>query len=361
MSLPNILDIDINIKNSLMSEYKKLPKYKKQLEILQSQLKLCDTFNNKKELQSSIDKLEQKILKLNNNLLYEEYICSTNDIIEKYSKLHGKRNKISFDSDDKKDPEKEKLITEYIDIAGKYVVLNINLSKKKNDNKCSQCSSTDIKNAICNNCGTEDTVYIDNSFKDSDRINTNSKYKYERKQHFNETIKQFQGEQTKKINSAVFVDLEKEFEKNYLVNDKKYEGKNPVEKRHLKYSRISKEHIRIFLKKTSHSKHYEDSNYLYHYYTGKPCPDISSYISDLQDDFAKLIEAFDKMLISGEIKGRTSFLNSQYILFQLLRRHKYKCNVEDFNLLKTKDKVQQHDDIYFKLCQIVKFDFIPMA
>ncbi len=117
--------------------------------------------------------------------------------------------------------------------------------------------------------------------------------------------------------------------------------------------------LRTFLKRTKHNEYYEDINYLYSYYTGNSCPKISEYETRLLADFDKLIEAFDKLVQKGEIESRSSFLNTQYILYQLLSRHGYKCIDEDFNLLK-REKLMEHDDNYLKICQVVGFDFVPM-
>ena len=63
------------------------------------------------------------------------------------------------------------------------------------------------------------------------------------------------------------------------------------------------------------------------------------------EDFDKISNLYDKKYkFTGKI-DRKSFINTQYILFQLLKRHKYNCKKEDFNMLKTLDRKSFHDDI----------------
>ena len=50
-------------------------------------------------------------------------------------------------------------------------------------------------------------------------------------------------------------------------------------------------------------------------------------------------------------------LNCQYILYQLLRLLKYKCQPSDFFMLKTIDKIHEHDDMWFKICERLKWRY----
>ena len=56
---------------------------------------------------------------------------------------------------------------------------------------------------------------------------------------------------------------------------------------------------------------------------------------------------------------RVNSLNSQYILYQLLRRRKIKVKEEDFGMLKTRDRLIDYDEIYSKICIVLEFSFIP--
>lgn len=368
----DILAIDKKIKNFLLKEEKKIPLFKTQIDIIDRKIQMKIPYGDKQLLLIDKDKLENKIAKLDNNVLYSEYICATQKILDEYIKIINTPVVTSFSGKKTEtSTNKSHLITQYMDIASNYIKLKKPIEKLVLEKKCTTCNII-AKTNICENCGTEMPVYVDTSYKDTDRINNNQRYKYSRQSNFAEIIKQFQGENNKTIPDKLFRDLEKTWQDNYIVvpdkdimiklKNKGYTTSKPAPEimtRHIKYMNVTKEIIKSALLKNDYSKNYEDVNYLLKYYTGHQCPDISEYESKLKEDFEKLLDAFDKLVKHKKIETRTSFLNAHYILYQLLTRHGYKCNFNDFNLLKP-EKLRQHDEIYFQLCEIVGFDFIPI-
>jgi hypothetical protein len=59
--------------------------------------------------------------------------------------------------------------------------------------------------------------------------------------------------------------------------------------------------------------------------------------------FAENDELF--VLVNEKKIERKSFINTRILLFQLLTRRKYPCKVEDFNILKTLERLSFHDEI----------------
>ena len=55
-----------------------------------------------------------------------------------------------------------------------------------------------------------------------------------------------------------------------------------------------------------------------------------------------------------------NFINTQYVLFQLLRRHKYPCKRADFNILKTIDRKSFHDDVCKSLFEQLGWNFTAL-
>ena len=205
---------------------------------------------------------------------------------------------------------------------------------------------------ICNNCGLSINTLIQNSsFKDSERINIIPKYTYNRKTHFKDCINQFQGKQQVNIKQQVYDDLIKQFELNHLLV-----GDSDTSKEQ-RYSKITKKHIHLFLKETKNSKHYEDINLIYHTITGKKTNDISHLERQLIQDFDLLTQTYDKLFKNNKDIERKSFINSQYVLYQLLSRHKYKCNKDEFNILKTTDRQTFHDDVCKELFKHLGWNF----
>ena len=50
-------------------------------------------------------------------------------------------------------------------------------------------------------------------------------------------------------------------------------------------------------------------------------------------------------------------INSQYVLYQLLIKHKFNCNKGDFNILKTTDRQTFHDDVCKELFNHLGWNF----
>jgi hypothetical protein len=167
-------------------------------------------------------------------------------------------------------------------------------------------------------------------------------------------MNQYQGKQNSTIDEKIYGDLEIQFDLHgLLVGDKNTPKKQ-------RFENITKEHILLFLKETGHTKHYEDVVLIYHKMTGKKVDDISHLENQLMEDFDKISNLYDKRFkFTGKI-DRKSFINTQYVLFQLLRRHKYNCKKEDFNMLKTLDRKAFHDEIVRELFEALGFNFTPI-
>jgi len=207
---------------------------------------------------------------------------------------------------------------------------------------------------VCEKCGlVSDNTHNHISYKDIDRVNISSKYTYDRRTHFRDCINQFQGKQNAYIDPKVYLDLIEQFVLHDLIPPN-YKELPKLES----FSEITKEHIMIFLKETGHSKHYEDIVLIHTTITGKPAPNISHLENVLLQDFDILTEIYDKKYKNNS--SRKNFINTQYVLYQLLRRHKYPCKKEDFNILKTVDRKYYHDTICTELFQEVGWNLNPL-
>ena len=382
----DIFHIDEKIKKIINQESKKIDFYKNELDTLyntvgsyknipqsnsQSPLggpKMGTVYKNKKEIYNKIESLKQKIYDIENDIPMAEYICTTTPIIEKYRKMIQTPVKVSFfnTSSNRKDNlincnfskdnienEKYELLDEYYDIAKKYIQIK-SYKKETTQRYICHCGNqynyTESQNKIiCNECYNVHSVQsIQTSFKDIDRVNLSQKYKYKKKVHFRDTVNQYQGKQNKKIEPEIYKILEEQFLiHNLVIND----GKTYNEK----YSNITKEHIYMFLFETNNSNYYEDINMIHTHFTGIPCPDISDIEHLLYEDFDKVVDAYDSL----EDIDRIHFLNGQYILYQLLRRRKVKVRESDFDILKTRERLVEHDEIYQKICMKLEWTFHP--
>lgn len=206
---------------------------------------------------------------------------------------------------------------------------------------------------VCEHCGfvNEPSATLQVSFKDIDRVNISSKYQYDRITHFRDCMNQFQGKQNSSIDPKVYESLRYQFLQHGLI-PADYE-RLPKE---VAFANITKEHILLFLKETGHTKHYDDVVLIHYELSGKRPPDIHHLENLLLQDFQKLTTLYDKKYRQSE---RKNFINTGYILYQLLKRHRFPCKKEDFNILKTIDRKYYHDNITKALFEELGWNFAP--
>ncbi len=359
----DIIQLDNKIKKIIQDESGNIITYKNRLNEINS-LFSKSSINQKKrkELCDEKEMLENKIHDIESNNTFSEYICISHKIIDEYLELLKIPSDVNFfvkTKEDNKDDKKEVLLEDFLDIAKKYI--SDIKPYKKQENKKFSCNCGNINEFVytentitCEKCGVEKSIYsIQTSFKDIDRVNLSQKYRYKKRVHFRDTVNQYQGKQNKKIDQKVYDDLEKEFEKlgRLVLTDENGKPKTF----HEKHVKITKELIYMLLSETGNNSHYEDINLIHNYFTGIPCPDISHIEQELFDDFDKVVEAYDSL----EFTDRTNFLNSQYILYQLLRKRNIKVKEDDFDILKTRDRVIDHDSYLREICLKLEWNFQP--
>ena len=319
-----------------------------------------------KDLKIKIKVLKDEMNKCENyHMNLNFYIMDVTSILESYKKMITKPKKISFMV--KKENENQDvriIVKQYLEILDLYNISYGDLNEIVSSNnkspikkkECKKCKSTqefvynEYNNVeICEYCGIqEEKAYKSSCYKDISRINISNKYTYERRVHFKDCINQYQGKQNATIDDKVFVDLESQLLLHGIIDKSR------------NFMNVSKEHILLFLKETGHSKHYEDNVLIYHKLTGKKIDDISQLEDQLMEDFDKISNVYDqKFKFTGKI-DRKSFINTQYVLFQLLRKHKYPCKRCDFNMLKTLDRKSFHDEIVKEIFEHLNFNFTPI-
>lgn len=216
-----------------------------------------------------------------------------------------------------------------------------------------RCFISDGIIKTCTECGTVESMMSNySSFKDIDRIIIYSKYTYDRQNHFKECMRKFQGKQP--IDVKVLNKLEDQFKLHDLVDY----VLNPPEC----YHKITKNHIIMFLRHCGFVKYYDDVNYIYNYFTGNKVNDISQLEVMLLDDFNVLTKLYDKKFSNnGNNHRRKNFINTNYVLFQLLKKYNIDCSKEDFNLLKTSERQINHDDIIKEFFQELNWPYTPLS
>jgi DNA-directed RNA polymerase subunit RPC12/RpoP len=239
----DILEIDAKIIHNFDEDRRRIDMYEDKKKELESSLKLNSlTQRTKNSLEDSIKTLESHIEDIRTDKLYNFYIIESAEILEKYKQILKQPQKVNFIGKPmKNNKEKQKLVLLYLDIATKYVDIKLDYSNNQstnntNHNNNSSSSSTSKKDKItCNNCSNnkdfdieEGNIYIClncssqqfilrnvTSYKDIYRFYISTKYMYDRKIHFRDCIKQYQGKQNSSISQEVYDDLIREFESHH--------------------------------------------------------------------------------------------------------------------------------------------------
>ncbi|NP_078747.1 Putative replication factor and/or DNA binding/packing protein [Lymphocystis disease virus 1] len=161
---------------------------------------------------------------------------------------------------------------------------------------------------------------------------------------FKECLKKFQGRQTCKIPEIIYSELDKKFN-SYKLLIPGIEG-------FVKYSKITKNHVLIFLKELKYAKQYENINLIYYVLTNKK-ENISHLEPVLIEDFIKILNAYETMV---ELEN----LDVNYILIHLLKRHKYNFENDSFHLNKSNRKLRIHNNLCIRLFKLLNWNFNPL-
>lgn len=161
---------------------------------------------------------------------------------------------------------------------------------------------------------------------------------------FKECLKKFQGQQTCKIPDKIYDELNKKFIAYRLLI--------PGVEGFVKYSKITKNHILIFLKELKYSKQYENINLIYYVLTNKK-ENVSHLENMLINDFIELLTIYET------IENKEN-LDVNYILLHLLKRRSYNFDRDSFNLNKSSYKLKIHNNLCSKLFKSLNWDFIPL-
>ena len=255
------------------------------------------------------------------------------------------------DEEEKKIKEiTQKKIKEFWKIAAKYVmavfldeVAKDNVKKKTDCDYCGHDKMIYLEYwKVCEKCATVTTIdNYNSSYQDVKRVKIFSKYHYDRKQHFKDTLLQFQGKQNVKISPDVIKSLKSAFAKNKLTI-------------------ISRSDVIFYLKMLEFKKHIEDAKLIHHIITGSSLPNLKDKEEHIIQDFNTLTKLYDTNFKYNKKYARKNFLHTQYILFQLLKKHKFPCTASNFNLLKTLDRKNFHDDLCKKLFEELGWNFEPI-
>ena len=277
-----------------------------------------NNINFKKKLENSNNKLNNKFKKpskhLDNNM-NDTSIHNKDTIYEKYMLLIDK-NYININNDN-------------IDIF----------------DTCNKCIMEMLLNnntgqLICPKCGMVENIIVDSdkpSFKEPPKEMTS--FCYKRINHLNEFLAQFQAKETTDIPEDVYNEILMEIKKERITN----------------MVVITPDKMRKLLKKIKKNDYYEHIPYIINQLNGLPAPVIAPEIEEIIRGMFKAIQIpFEKYCP----QKRKNFLSYNYVMykfFELLELDEY---LVCFQLLKSRTKLHQQDEIWKNICKDLNWEFI---
>ena len=193
---------------------------------------------------------------------------------------------------------------------------------------------------VCPTCGSEEHMLVVSdfpSFRDPPKDRNN--YAYKKINHLNEILNQFQAKESTIIPDDVMHEVVCEIKKRRIQN----------------IAELTEKDMREILKKLNRSKFYEHATHILSRLNGNPPPTITPEIEEKIRAMFQEIQAPFLMYCPDD---RTNFLSYSYILykfFELLELDEYKVY---FPLLKSRDRLIAHDEIWKKICDYLKWEFI---
>ncbi len=354
----NIYDLHEKKLEYFESEKEKLDEYKIQLEKLKQELK-TERNDKKFQLNKNIETLETKINNIENDTELNEYLLEFMSTIDSYNNLP--ETETLFEESSQKgvmdtfvnasiNTKKTELYNEYIQkFNPELKEIHINKNERYTCQKCNSESyyyDPKLSSEICQNCGlTNHTILSDdiNSQVYVENIEQVTFFNYKRNNHFQECLNQLQAKENTTIPPIIIQKLAAEFKKYNITNPKLF----------------TQELVRSYLRKLEYNKYYEHIPTIINEFCGLPAPKLTPELEkQLKIMFDETQVPFEKyrLIISPKRKNYLNYNYTFYKMFQLLKNDEF---LNYFPLLKSREKLYEHDLIWKGICSDLRWQFIP--
>jgi len=192
---------------------------------------------------------------------------------------------------------------------------------------------------VCNGCGVQKQFLIEHekpSYKEPPK--EVCFYAYKRINHFREILAQFQAKETTQIPEEVLENII-----------------NQIKKERITLSQMTNKKAKDILKKLGYNKYYEHIPFIKDKLGIKP-PIMTP---ELEEKLCNLFMEIQKPYAKHCPDDRVNFLNYYYVLYkmcELLNENKF---LPFFPMLKDPVKRIEQDEIWKKICNELKWEFIP--
>jgi hypothetical protein len=338
---------------NLLDMHTRLDEIRAEIETLKSSSDLNDILK--------FTKLQEEEKLLSDRLLsekpLEDYYLKNADIILKYYGSGEKAQSVTClpsdantfvkylsQSSETAAPSKKKLYDEYVSRMKMNTGEGVDVKQAVTEH-CDRCNIareevSDEGILVCPSCGSEEYMLVVSdfpSFRDPPKERNN--YAYKKINHLNEILNQFQAKESTIIPNEVMNEVVLEIKKRRIQN----------------VAELTEKDMREILKKLNRSKYYEHATHIISRLNGNPPPTITP---EIEEKIRTMFQEIQAPFLIYCPDDRTNFLSYSYILykfFELLELDEYKVY---FPLLKSRDRLIAHDQIWAKICDYLKWEFI---
>lgn len=317
-------------------------------------IKQPQTVVERKTCLDKLSRLEEEIEDDVSLISYKRYLSESKKFIDAYRKIGPliKHETFSNKSETEQiDHHRINIIEQYLDVASKYVTLEI-----VRDNKVgfycdcgydlSNITPDETGNFKCLRCNIDHVNIIKNAVCDEESVLERPRLMggYEDRETFKMEIARFQGKQPINLPSNLCSKLDNYFETSGIsigtvisslpLNCDNTRGNS------------SRDKMFHALQEIGFSDYYKDINLICHLYWNWALPDISH----LEETIMKMYD--ESQRIYETIKDdRKSSINGQYRLWRHLEQLDYPCKASDFKIIKTEEILKWYEDIWTIICQ----------
>jgi hypothetical protein len=193
---------------------------------------------------------------------------------------------------------------------------------------------------ICRECGTTEYILGESAgFKEEQELEKNIVYSYKRENHFNEWISQFQAKESTTVPEIVVGKLRSEFKKQKLTE----------------LTEITHEKVKGLLKKLGYAKYYEHVPYISTILSGITPPTMPQ---ELEDKLRVMFHAIQAPFEKHKPANRKNFLSYSFVLYKMCELLGEDDYLPCFPLLKSKEKLYIQDQIWKKICDELRWEFL---
>jgi hypothetical protein len=310
-----------------------------------------EELEEKLEIKDNIELYKNKLKTFDKNDTINYFLDTGNILFQYYDRNNNneKKNTISvmdfFKKKKNNNPKSSKL-----DIYNNYLQkIEDNEFKFINNNTNDICETCLIEKKlflsegkmICEKCGDETKILIDSdkpSFKDPPR--EICYFAYKRINHFNEWLAQFQAKESTDIPKEIYNEILFELKKERITD----------------ITKLTQKKLREILKKLKKNKYYEHIPHIINKLNGVP-PPIMSY--KVEEELRRMFKEIQIPFHKHCPKDRKNFLSYSYVLHKFVQLLELDEFISCFVLLKSREKLHQQDQIWKKICQELKWEFIP--